>query len=310
MVLFSDTNNNKTHKATKIPTKNKSSKNKSLKNKSLKNKLSTYQENATKYTVTIAMIIHGCIITTDLNQNYNIDLYNATGNNIDICEKTIWEFDDEHVNLLKRFRKNNPTPEKKYYFDKMPYDKFIGKTSNDSYAGVWLISVHDNNNQLVFPKDDLLKTRFNLFNLNFLNRLFLDFNHNKFSYAGLNYQEIYNTEYNIQDHSEMTDLFKEDHKQPPEKNNEEYRDFSNWNVSVNDVNNPTHIDKIRLSYFFDILKYIFGDNIKFRAYDYTCTVPCNGTDDININVPLINYGGKKKKNKKKTKKKNKNKKTI
>jgi hypothetical protein len=296
MGLFSDTNKKHPYKTQKTPQKTR----KTINTKKSKNK--------TKYTVTFAMIIHGCIITTDLNHNYNIDLYNATGDNIDICEKTIWEFNDEHERLLKYFRKNNPTPEKKYFFDKMPYDKFIGKTSNDLYAGVWLLSVHDNNNQLVFPRDnDSLETRFNLFNLNLLNRLFLDFNRDKISYTELNYEKIYNTEYNVQDHSGMKDFFLNEHKPPPEKNNEEYRDFSNWNVSVNDPENPTHIDKIRLSYFLDRLKYIFGDNVNFRAYDYTCTVPCNNADDIQINLPLKYYGGKKnkKKNKNKTKKKNK-----
>ena len=107
----------------------------------------------------------------------------------------------------------------------------------------------------------------------------------------------------------MTYYLLREHKPPPEKN-EEYREFSNWNVSVNDVENPTHIDKISLSYLLDQLKYIFGDNVKFRAYDYTCTVPCNDTDDIKINVPLKKYGGKKTKKKTKKKIKNKKKKTI
>lgn len=287
MVLFSNTKKTqKTHKPPKISISKKTPKNKT------KSKLP-------KYTVTIAMIIHGCIITTDLNQNYNIDLYNATDNNIDVCEKTIWQFDDEHVNLLKRFRKDDPIPEKKNYFDKMPYDKFIGKTADDLYAGVWLISVHDNNNQLVFPRTDSLDIRYNLFNLNFLNRLFLDFNRDALSYTGINSENIYNTEYNIPDYSEIIDTLIREHREPPEKNNEDYRDFSKWNVSVNDV--ETHIDKIRLSYLLDCLKSIFGDNVKFRAYDYTCTVPCNNADDIQINLPLIKYGGKKTKNKTKRK---------
>ena len=296
MVLFSDIN--KTRKAEKTKTTTK----KPIHKKKSKKKL-TYEDNEIKYTITIAMIIHGCVITTDLNQlnqNYNIDLYNATDNNIDVCEKTIWEFNDEHEHLLKHFRKNNPIPEKKNYFDKMPYDKFIGKTSNDLYAGVWLISVHDNNNQLVFPRNDSLDIRYNLFNLNLLNRLFLDFNRNTLSYTGINYEDIYNTEYNIPEYSEITDtLIREKHKKPPEKKNEEKRNFTDWNVSVNDV--KTHIDKIRLSYLLDCLKSVFGDNVKFRAYDYTCTVPCNDTDDIQINLPLIKYGGKKTKNKTKRK---------
>ena len=70
MVIFSNPNKTaKTSKPQKTPTINKTRSKKIPKNKT-KSKLP-------KYTVTIAMIIHGCIITTDLNQinqNYNIDL--------------------------------------------------------------------------------------------------------------------------------------------------------------------------------------------------------------------------------------------
>ena len=113
MVLFSNPKTTeKTHNPPKISIRKPISKTRSKKTK--KRKTTT---NEVKYTITIAMIIHGCIITTNLNQNYNIDLYNATDNNIDVCEKTIWEFNDEHVNLLKRFRKDDPMPEKKNYFE-------------------------------------------------------------------------------------------------------------------------------------------------------------------------------------------------
>lgn len=256
-----------------------------------------------QYIVTFAMIIHGCLISTELNTNYNIELYNATGNNIDVCEKTIGEFNNEHINLQKHFRKNMPTTVGKDYFDKIPYDKFIGSKLNDRYTGVWLISVHDNNNNLVFPSYDSLDIKYNLFNLNLLNRLLYVFNTDEWFSTKIKFTENHNRpSQNIHQHNEMKDSFLKEHKSPPEKNNEGYRDFAGWNVSVNDVENPTHIDKIRLTYFLDRLKYIFGDNVKFRAYDYTCTIPCNYTDDIKINVPLKNHGGK---NQNKKKKKNK-----
>jgi len=281
--------------------KSKSTKPRKQRVYSNKNKLQKGGEDK-QYIVTVAMIIHGCLITTDLNTNYNIELYNATGNNIDVCEKTIGEFNNEHINLQKHFRENMPTTVGKDYFDKIPYDKFIGSKLNDTYTGVWLISVHDNNNNLVFPNTDSLDIKYNLFNLNLLNRLLYDFNRVEWFNTKMKFAENPDIpRINIHEHNQMKEDFLKEHMSPPEKNNEGYRDFSGWNVSVNNIKNPTHIDKIRFSYFLDKLKYIFGDTVKFRVYDYTCTIPCNNTDHIKINVPLKNHGGK---NQKKKKKKN------
>lgn len=275
------------------------------------------------YTITIAIITHGCVLNTDLNDDYNIELYNATGNKMDVCEKTYLDFDNEHIKLLEYYRMDTPIPEEKEYFNKIPYDKFLGKNTygiTDSYAGIWLVSVHNSENKLVFPRKELLDRRFNLLNLEFLNHLFYDFNRDKWFQKQVEFATKKDPKpcINIDEYNPIKEDFLEVHKPPPEKNNEGYRNFAEWNVSVNNKKNPTHIDKIRFSYFLDRLKYIFGDNVKFRIYDYSCTIPCNDKDDIKIKVPLTRTktvskrkkGGKRRKKKTIKKQKSQKKKTI
>lgn len=276
------------------------------------------------YTITIAIITHGCVLNTDLNDDYNIELYNATGNKMDVCEKTYLDFDNEHIKLLEYYRMDTPIPEEKEYFNKIPYDKKLGKNTygiTDLYAGIWLVSVHNSENKLVFPREELFDRRFNLLNLEFLNHLFYDFNRDKWFQKQVEFATKEDSDkpcIKIQEYNPIKEYLKV-HKLP-EKDNEGYRNVAEWNgdVSVNDVENPTHIDKIRFSYLLDSLKYIFGDNVKFRIYDYSCTVPCNDKDDIKIKVPLtrsnrvsnIKNGGKRRKKKTIKKQKSQKKKTI
>jgi hypothetical protein len=276
------------------------------------------------YTITIAIITHGCVLNTDLNDDYNIELYNATGNKMDVCEKTYLDFDNEHIKLLEYYRMDTPIPEEKEYFNKIPYDKKLGKNTygiTDLYAGIWLVSVHNSENKLVFPREKLLDRRFNLLNLEFLNHLFYDFNRDKWFQKQVEFATKEDSDkpcIKIQEYNPIKEDFKV-HKLP-EKDNEGYRNVAEWNgdVSVNDVENPTHIDKIRFSYLLDRLKYIFGDNVKFRIYDYSCTTPCNDKDDIKIKVPLTRTktvskrkkGGKRRKKKTIKKQKSQKKKTI
>jgi hypothetical protein len=250
-----------------------------------------------QYIVTIAVITHGCIITTEPEQKiYNIRLYNSSGNNIDICGGNVPERSIHHDELKLFFRKDSPTPDPKntnetvqsipHPFDVMPYDKIIGPDNpeifdatidnlssfflSDTPVGVWLISVHDNH-KLVFPNTEQKETHYNLLSIHFLNHLMFNFNKEKY----------------LVEHNHITKTLESKHKFPPAKfinGIRQIRNFDNWNVTLN--TEKTHIKFIRLSYLFDWLKYIFGVNVNLNVYDYSCTINCN-VDEHPIIPPLI-----------------------
>lgn len=273
--------------------KSKSTKPKKQTFYSKKNKLQKGGESGTEYIVTIAIITHGCITTTDTDSlsKYNIRLYNATGDNMQSCDGNLFTRSTHHEELNKFFRKDRPNPDPTnatvknipYYFDTMPYDKILGHENpkmgdyiiekglslfiKDLPVGIWLISVHDMNHKLIFPQDPYKKEDpFNLLNINLLNTLNLQFNRGLF----------------FSDHNHITETLIKNDKIIPTKS----RIFDGWNVNLNDKNNPTHITFIRLSYFLDLLKYIFGNNVNLNVYDYSCTITCNTVKEQIIS-PLI-----------------------
>lgn len=274
-------------------------------------------EGGTEYIVTIAIITHGCITDTDSLPKYNIRLYNATGDNMQSCDGNLLTRSTHHEELNKFFRKDHPIPDPTnatvksipHYFDTMPYDKILGHENQKSVdyiiekglslftkdppVGIWLISVHDMNHKLIFPQDPYKKEDpFNLLNINFLNTL--------------NY--IFNKEQFFSDHNYITETLINDDNPIPES-----RNFNGWNVNLNNKKDPTHITFIRLSYFLNWLKYIFGNNVNLNVYDYSCTLTCDTVEeqiksplisDIEMGLPpFINtIGGTKHKKKKKNKK--------
>ena len=251
-------------------------------------------QNDDTFIVTIAIITHGCIIDTDSTQNqYDIRYYSATGDKINTCNGTVFGRSIHHDDLIEYFRHDNPSSnnnnstinEIPYYFDDMPYDKVIGKTENQGFIddcldaiapiftgttviGVWVISVHkekiiEKNKQLVKKYEYIYPTdknrHINLFNIEGLKELNQIIGKNKF---------------NIR--SELV----ENNKPLPKKENN-IRNFQHWDVELN--NTKERINYIRLSYLFDLIKKIAGNNCKLNVYDYTCSVNCNGCNNININ---------------------------
>jgi hypothetical protein len=235
--------------------------------------------------VTLAIITHGCIITTDPAQAYDIRLYSATGKHMDYCVGNLFGRSVHHDELKQYYRKNNPNPEIPNatvnqipeYFDQMPYDKIIGtpkKTltdrfletllTNDASIGVWLISVHNHDHKLLYPTETMINDEisFNLFNINGLNTL--------------------NTYFNKNDNKDrFKELLVSENKPYPEKNDDGERNVTGWNVSLNDESTHTRrIEHIRLSYVFDLLKQIFGNNVKLNVYDYSCSNSCGCKDVI------------------------------
>ena len=237
--------------------------------------------------VTLAIITHGCIITTDPAQAYDIRLYSATGKHMDYCVGNLFGRSVHHDELKQYYRKNNPNPEIPNdtvnqipeYFDQMPYDKIIGKSRtppnifdrfteklllNDATTGVWLISVHDHDHTLLYPTEAMVndKISFNLLNINGLNAL--------------------NTYFNKTDNKDLFEkILVSENKTYPEKNDDGERNVTEWNVSLNDESTDTRrIEQIRLSYVFDLLKQIFGNNVKLNVYDYSCSNSCGSKDFI------------------------------
>tara|TARA_B100000902_G_C27246137_1_gene882711 strand:+ start:400 stop:1365 length:966 start_codon:yes stop_codon:yes gene_type:complete len=243
--------------------------------------------------VTIAIITHGCIITTNTATDYDIRLYSATGNRIDYCVGTEFGRSTHHDELKQYYRKDNPNPEIPNptvnqipeYFDQMPYDKIIGKSQtppniferfsekllhNDAITGVWLISVHDHDHKLLYPTETMVndKISFNLLNINGLNALNTYFNKT----TKIDYEKI---------------LVNED-KPYPKKNDDGERNITGWNVSLNNESTDTRrIEQIRLSYVFDLMKEILGNNVKLNVYDYSCSTSCGSKDFIPDIIPPL-----------------------
>ena len=253
------------------------------------------------FIVTIAIITHGCIIDTDPKQNqYDLRYYSATGDKINTCDGNVFGRSIYHDDLIEYFRQDNPSRndnnntinELPDYFDDIPYDKVIGKSENQGFindcidtiapiftgttaVGVWLISVHkekliEKNNQLVKKYEYIYPTNknkhINLFNI----EGFKEFN-----------QIIGKNKFNI------TSELVENNKPIPKKENN-IRNFQHWDVELN--NTKERINYIRLSYLFDLIKKIAGNNCKLNVYDYTCSINCNDCNNINNNNQEIKQG--------------------
>ena len=253
------------------------------------------------FIVTIAIITHGCIIDTDPKQNqYDLRYYSATGDKMNTCDGNSVGRSIYHDDLIEYFRQDNPSRndnnntinELPDYFDDIPYDKVIGKSENQGFindcidtiapiftgttaVGVWLISVHkekliEKNNQLVKKYEYIYPTNknkhINLFNI----EGFKEFN-----------QIIGKNKFNI------TSELVENNKPIPKKENN-IRNFQHWDVELN--NTKERINYIRLSYLFDLIKKIAGNNCKLNVYDYTCSINCNDCNNINNNNQEIKQG--------------------
>jgi hypothetical protein len=276
---------NKTTRKTKPKYKSTKPKKQTLYSKKyIQQKGGDIESNEQAVIVTLAIITHGCIITTDPAQDYDIRLYSATGNRIEMCVGNAVERSLHHTELKQYYRKNNPNPDTPNatvnqipdYFDQMPYDKIIGNPQTqpnifDRFVetilpmsgtdGVWLISVHDHDRKLVYPTEIMINDEisFNLFNIN-----------------GLNALNAYFNTTDIKD--KIKSILVKESKPYPAKNDNGERNVTGWNVSLNDVS--THIAFIRLSYLFDLLKHICGNNVKLNVYDYSCSSSCGCKDFI------------------------------
>jgi len=242
------------------------------------------------FIVTIAIITHGCIINVDPEQNqYDLRYYSATGDKTNTCDGNIAGRSIYNDDLIEYFRQDNPSGndnntinEIPYYFDDIPYDKVIGKPENQGFItdcidtiapiftgntviGVWLISVHkektiEKNKQLVKKYEYIYPTNKNQ-HINLLNiEGFERFN-----------QIIGKNKFNI-----TSELVKNNKPLPKKENN--IRNFQQWNVQLD--NKEERINLIRLSYLFDLIKKIGGNNCKLNVYDYTCSVMCNDCNNI------------------------------
>ena len=259
------------------------------------------------FIVTIAIITHGCIINTDLDpkQNqYDLRYYSSTGDQTNTCDGNVFGRSIYHDDLIEYFRQDNPSKndnnnnntinELPYYFDDMPYEKVIGNPdihsqgfiydcldtiapifTGSTVVGVWLISVHkekliEKNKQLVKKYEYIYPTDKNK-HINLLNvEGFEKFN-----------QIIGENKFNI-----TSELVKNNKPLPKKENN--IRNFHQWDVELN--NTKERINYIRLSYLFDLIKKIAGNNCKLNVYDYTCSIMCNDCNYISNNNQEIKQG--------------------
>ena len=241
--------------------------------------------------ITIAIITDGCIINLDTEQNkYDLRYYSATGDQTNTCDGTLMDRSIYNQDLIKYFRQDNPSGkinsndtinEIPYYFDDMPYDKLIGKPENQGFisdcistiapiftgntpVGIWLISVHkeqtiEKNKQLIkkyeyiYPTDK--EQYINLLNVAGFDKFNQIIGKNKFSL--------------------ITELIKNDKPIPKDENN--IRNFHQWNVQLD--NKKERINLIRLSYLFDLIKKMAGNNCKLNVYDYTCSIMCDNCNN-------------------------------
>jgi hypothetical protein len=247
-------------------------------------------ESGYNYVVTLALILHGCVISTD-----SIDIDNLTFNSItdNKFELTHFSTDDKkklHDNIINNFRKDQIIVNNS---NVLLYDKIIGETSTRDYLylncdilkyikkliglemnGIFIISVHrkpcesiENNYQYIYPPDK--NSIINIGNLQGLKHLCDSFDENIFNSI---YKQL------LLDNSKFD-------------NTNNFSNTNNFNIELNSSLN--HINYIRLTYLLNLLKNIFGNNCHLNVYDYTCNRLCKSSN---------NKGGKSKKNKKKQRK--------
>jgi len=253
--------------------------------------------------VTIAIITHGCIIDINPEQNkYDLRYYSAIGDKINTCDGNPAGRAIHHDELIEYFRQDNPSRnsnsnntinEIPYYYDDMPYEKVIGKPQNQGFindcmdtiapiftgntvVGVWLISVHkektvQKNKQTIKKYEYIYPTNKN----RYINLLNLDGFENFSQIIGKN------DKFNLK--SELV----KNNKQGPNKVNG-IRNFNQWDVQLD--NKKERIDLIRLSYLFDLIKKIGGNNCKLNVYDYTCSIMCDECNNENSNIQEIQQG--------------------
>lgn len=227
------------------------------------------------YVVTIGITAHGCIITTNPTQNYNIHVHSATHKDTIVNSMTAARSSTIPTILNNTFRKNRPTINDNHpsHFNELPYDKALGESSDIlgrfidgtltacglfKTTGIWLVSVHrkptesrDNVYEYIYPNDDI--GIINLFNINALKHLNDHFNTSSF-------EPLYNNI--IQNNSKWT------------RTNSNY-----WNVELNDDKNNLRIKYIRLTYLLNLITNILGYNCHFNLFDYSCSGICNNSTD-------------------------------
>ena len=262
------------------------------------------------YIVTIAITSHGCIITTNPSQNYNIRFHSATHKDIIINEMTTERSSTLPFIFNNVFRKDKPSINNKHpsHFNNLPYDKALAENNSTlesiidgtltacglfQTTGIWLVSVHrkpigsiDNVYEYIYPNKDLA---INLFNINALKHFNDHFNSSSF------------------------ELLYDNLKQNNSKRNLTNNNY--WKVELNDDKKNPRIKIIRLTYLLDLIKNIFGNNCQFNLFDYSCSEMCKYSNDNtrNIQQPELSLepyfkGGKYKKqrytkNKRKTRRK-------
>ena len=248
------------------------------------NKINDFNlETGYNYVVTIALLLHGCIISTDSINVHNLTFNNVTG---DEFQETLFSTNEKnklHEKMKNNFRKDQLIINNKDSYNVLPYDKIIGETSinDNSYLncdivnyikkaiglemnGIFIISVHrkpsesiNNNYQYLYPPNKY--SIINIANLDGLKHLCDSFDEN-----------IYNNIYQklLLDNGELGNTTK-------------------FDVELNTKKN--HIKYIRLTYLLNLIKNIFGYYCHLNVYDYTCSIICK--------IPN-NTGGKKRKTKK------------
>jgi hypothetical protein len=231
------------------------------------------------YVITIAIIVHGCITTTVINNNYNIQFHSATHN--EIKGYTSSRNDDYHLRdrFNNTFRQSKPSISDTHppHFNNLPYDKILGNYYNQGCVnrffnmfnlttnGIWLISVHrkpsestDNDYEYVYPTDT--ERYINLLNIEGFKDLSYFFNFNsEFSQI---FQELINFD--------KIKLWHGD---------------KNWKVELN--HDHTRIEYIRLTYLLDLLKKLFGLNCHLNVFDYSCSSMCREDDEINSSIQSL-----------------------
>ena len=255
------------------------------------NKINDFNlETGYNYIVTIALLLHGCIISSDSILIDNLTFNNVTGNKFEMTHFSTNDKKKLHDNIKNNFRKDQLIANNS---NVLPYDKIIGETSLQDHSylnydivnyikkviglemnGIFIISVHrkpsesiENNYQYLYPPNK--NSIVNIGNLQGLKHLCDSFDEN-----------IYNNIY-----------------QKLLLDNGKFDNSNNFDLELNSSLN--HIKYIRLTYLLNLLKNIFGFNCHLNVYDYTCSIMCRSP---------TNRGGKKRKTKKrKTKKKRKSK---
>ena len=234
-------------------------------------------ESGYTYIITIAITSHGCILTTNPTQNYNIQFHSSTHKDITFTEMTPIESSVIPDHFFEVFRKDRPSITDKHppHFNNLPYDKIIADNAGiidtlldttlnlcGSFQtnGIWLVSVHrkptetlDNTYEYIYPNDDM--GALNLFNIDALKHFNEHFSTNSF-------KPLYD---NL-------------------KKNNSIRNNNNntWNVQLN--HDKTRIKLIRLTYILDLIKKILGYNCQFNVFDYSCSGMCLSSKDKMPNI--------------------------